>query len=313
MSLLKSIIGDALSKGIKKGLSDAVGKAVEGIVKPTVDNYAQKQADRINAAGESLEQGTAEIRQATAEAARNMSAQTTQASSTAAPSGLSGLEAALGGWAKRAESLATEMSKNMKICPQCGEVCTADKEYCPKCGAKLPEKTAAADYTCPKCGEVNTPGSKHCCKCGTVLPGAEAEVKAQAAADASALDSFRQKLPQYPEWNVGGCAFELSENGSCGGYPCYRWNLEGSSALLDQYVAKLVEAGFSYHGGYHSDTLYKETGGVCRCFDKTDAVSSGSISVAFYVDNSLLPSKKTAEPEIPDVTDIAKGLFKKLF
>lgn len=310
MGLLKSIIGDAVSKGIKKGLSDAVGKAVEGIVKPTVDNFAQKQADQINAAGESLEQSTAELRRATAEAGKT--APSTPIGATG--SGLAGLEAALGGWAQRAESLATEMSKNMKTCPQCGEVCTADKQFCPHCGAKLPERTTADDYTCPKCGEVNVPGSKHCSKCGTVLPAAEEEEKAQATSDATALEQFKQKLPEYPAWNVGGRAFELIDGGTQNGHPSYRWDLDGSAELLKQYVAKLAEAGFSYCGGNPTaDTLYKEIGGVCHCFNRTDAVDTNHISVGFYVDNSVLPSKKTTESDIPDVADIAKGLFKKFF
>lgn len=313
MSLLKSIIGDAVSKGIKKGIGDAIGKAVEGIVKPSVDKYAQKQADRINAAGESLEQGTAEMRQATAEAAQKISTSTTTAASSAT-GGLAGLEAALGGWAKRAESLATEMSKNTKICPQCGEVCTADKQFCPKCGAKLPEETTAAGYTCPKCGEVNTPGSKHCCKCGTILPAAEAEAKAQAAADAAVLDKFKQSLPQYPEWTVGGYDFELTDGGTCNGHPCYQFAFEGTIAILDQYVAKLQEAGFTYRDGRPSSgLLYKQMNGVCRCFNKESVCDTEKKIVSFYVDNTVLPTNKATEPHIPDVGDLAKGLFKKMF
>lgn len=307
MGLLKSIVSDAVSKGIKKGISDAVGKAVEDIVKPSVDNLAQKQADKINATTKDLEQATAEARQATTEAAKEISSQASAAPASAG--GLASLEAALGGWAKRAESMATEMSKNLKECPQCGEMCSSDKQFCPKCGAKLPETTVGQAYTCSKCGEVNTIGTKYCCKCGALLPAAEAEVKAKAAADAVVLSEFKEKLPMYPEWSVGGYNLRFTTAGTSYGHPRYEFVFEGPATISILYVQKLREAGFDYRDGLSSSgMLYKIVDGVARCCNIEKDSDGDTYWAYFFVDNSLLPKK--AEQE---VTNLAKGIFKKFF
>ena len=46
-------------------------------------------------------------------------------------------------------------------CPKCGRNVSADFEYCPYCGTKLPK----ASY-CPHCGALLPPGAKFCPKCG---------------------------------------------------------------------------------------------------------------------------------------------------
>lgn len=55
MGFLSSIISNVLSKGNEKGLGNAVSKAVESIVKPSVDNLAQSQAKRIDEATKNLQ------------------------------------------------------------------------------------------------------------------------------------------------------------------------------------------------------------------------------------------------------------------
>lgn len=168
MGLLKNIVKNSvsdgiskgLSKGISKGIGDALGKAVEKAVNPAAERFAGKAAAQIDEASAALDASA----QAASEAAKD--AETAKRSG-----GFAALENALGGWAKNAEQYATEMSKNIKICSSCGEPASADQKFCPKCGAKLPETTAAALYVCPKCGKQNTVGSEFCGECGAELPG----------------------------------------------------------------------------------------------------------------------------------------------
>ena len=52
-------------------------------------------------------------------------------------------------------------------CPGCGTANIQGK-FCPECGAKKPEQSAAGSWTCPGCGTVNT--GKFCSDCGTKRP-----------------------------------------------------------------------------------------------------------------------------------------------
>ena len=52
-------------------------------------------------------------------------------------------------------------------CPGCGTANIQGK-FCPECGAKKPEQSAAGTWTCPGCGTVNT--GKFCSDCGTKRP-----------------------------------------------------------------------------------------------------------------------------------------------
>lgn len=304
MGLLGNILSDAISGGVKKGIGNAIEKAVEAAVKPAADKLAEKGAEQINAASEAMAQNTAEIKKATAEASQ-------ADASTSAGSGFAGLEAALSGLSAQAERYAAEMSKNLKICPSCGEACSATNEFCPSCGAKLPEETAAAEYTCPKCGEVNVPGHTHCTKCGATLP---AGLKAEAES-ASALEKFAKLCPQYPAWNAGGREFSLEDCGMQDGYPCYRLNFKGGQANINAYLETLKAAGFKPRGGHDdAETYFKVIDGVPYAFNRTDALQDNDVSLGFFVCPECLekPAQQAAQPDI-DVAKIAKGLFKKLF
>lgn len=297
MGLLGNILSDAISSGVKKGIGNAVGKAVEKVVKPTVDNLAEKSAEHINATAESLEKSASELRQASA----------------GTDSSSSSLESAFGGLKSRLEGYATEISKNMKVCPECGEACSMDKQFCPSCGTKLPEESAAAGYTCKACGHVNVPGSKHCGKCGAVLPAAEAEVARQKAADDAVLAMFAEKLPQYPVWSVGGHDFGMSDNGQQCGHTIWALSLEGKESLLDDYAVLLKDAGFEHSSNPCHNVYHKVIGSECFVCDMVDAWCDGSISLNFYVDNSLIKKDQPSQSETIDVAGLAKGLFKKLF
>ena len=164
MGLLKNAMKNGISDGISKGLNNAVGKAVEKAVMPKAEQWANRTADQIDQATQSMGEAAA----------------ASKTVSTAAGSA-DGWEGAFANLQKSAENYATEVSKNLKICSACGETTTADKKFCPHCGAKLPDNTAADGVVCRKCGHQNTIGTRFCAECGTVLPAAEAEVAAEKA------------------------------------------------------------------------------------------------------------------------------------
>lgn len=291
MGLLKNIVGNAISSGISKGIGSAVGKAVEKAVAPAAERMANKGAQAIDSATAEMDKSFAEANDA-----------------VNAAGGLSSLEAALSGLAGRAESFATSMSASMKICPNCGQPSTADKDFCPACGTKLPEKTLGEEYTCTKCGAPNTPGTKYCSKCGALLPGAEAAVLEQQSKDAAVLEEMARILPQFPKWSVGGSEFSLEQNGDQNGYPVYMLNLVGGERQLAAYKSLLLQAGFTQYG----DQYWKTIDGVCRTFSCVDAVCDDTLSVGFYVSTyDKKEEPKPAADPVADLKDVAKGLFKK--
>ena len=316
MGFLKKLVSDAVGEGIGKGIQNAVGKAVESAVRPAADKLAGKAADQLNQASQDLAANTAAAQNAAAQAAAANAAYTATASAPAAPgSGAASLDAAITGWAASMQNLAGQVAQNMKECPNCGEYATADQKFCPKCGAKLPEETLGAGYVCPNCGKQNVPGTTFCSECGTRLPAAEAAAAAQMA-------KWDTLLPQYPKWTMGGVA-ELEQNGMLNGAPTIGLRVEGAgSAQLAQYVEALKADGFipAYSGD--SDVYYKVVGGVCRAFDKTDALSNGGLNLSFFVGDF---DKRAAEKDRTDAAlgaakdtakaaaDAAKGLFKKFF
>ena len=296
MGLLKSMVRDAVSEGVRKGIGKAVGQAVGDAIRPSVEKVAKESADLINSTTQSIDKGASEVRAASVEADQKIQA----------AGGLSALESALGGLTSRAERYAAEMSKNMKICPSCGEACTADKTFCPKCGTKLPEETLAESYTCKQCGYVNVPETKYCTKCGAILPAAEAEVKAQQEKDAAVLADLSAQCPDYPAWTVGGTGFELENRGMMNGYDSYGLTFEGKREIVLKYVEKLRAAGFTARD---AEIFSKIINGVCRTFIIGDSGAADYQTVIFRVDNYKKPEPK--KPQDDALTSIAKGLFKK--
>ncbi|QNL43527.1 zinc ribbon domain-containing protein [Oscillibacter hominis] len=81
------------------------------------------------------------------------------------------LAAAAAGLANAANQATMQLAQNVKICPRCGERTTADKRFCPSCGAALPENTAYEQMRerhafCAYCGTVLPDGVKFCPGCG---------------------------------------------------------------------------------------------------------------------------------------------------
>lgn len=262
MSFLKRTIQNAVSRGISKGISDAVGKAVQQVVEPKATQYANQAADRLD------------------QAAGNAAQQTRQASS--------GLEGALSNLERSMQGYATEAAKNMKVCPGCSTPTTADKTFCPQCGAKLPEQTVAQGAVCPSCGKQNTLAIKFCQDCGAKLPATIAVEQAQADRDAAVMAQWDQYLSHYPKWNCGGCEFDIEEyDPGCFEFRvCFNGNEHGARRAVDAYRQLLLQNGFRQAGEYPGiEDLYKMENGVCyhvgtgMCFE----CSSDCPSIAFDI------------------------------
>lgn len=181
-----SLLKRAIRRGVSNAVGNAVGKAVQQAVEPKATEFANKAAGQIDAATQhAAQQGEKTVRQA------------------------SGLEDALSNLQRSVESYATEAAKNMKVCPNCQKTTSADKKFCPDCGARLPEGSVAQGAVCPSCGKQNVIGTKFCQDCGTKLPVAVQEEQMHADDHASVMSKWDKQLPQYPKWNCGGSHFEI--------------------------------------------------------------------------------------------------------
>ena len=262
MGLLDRAIKNGISKGISKGIGDALGKAVEKAVNPAAERLAGKAAAQLDEASAAMGASA----QSTANAVERVES----------AGGFAALETALNGWAKDAEQYATELSKNLKVCPNCGEPAAADQKFCPKCGAKLPEETMAQGAICPNCGKQNVIGTAFCSECGTKLPAAEAAEKA-------VLADWAVKLPQYPVWSCGGTSPRLEVNED---YVMFTAVLESDAAAqnaVNQYREALLAAGFKQAGEYPSkEHLYKKVGGSCYHVDTEHCLDGDSNAPTLY-------------------------------
>ena len=244
-----------LDRAIRRGISEGVGKAVGGAIEKAVAPKAEQLA---NQTAQHLDQ-----------AARITTQQTAQTAQTA-----SGFSGAFANLQRAAEGYATEMSKNMKICPACEQPAGADQKFCPVCGAKLPETTIAQGAVCPSCGKQNTIGTKFCSDCGTKLPAAVQEEQAAQAKSDAAFAQSDQLLPQYPKWRFGGKDFNIEQYD---GYILFAVKMENSFSAqnaVKQYRELLLQSGFRQAGEYPViEHLYKMLNGVCyhcdteHCFE----------------------------------------------
>ena len=181
-----------LERAIRRGVSDAVGKAkgnaITQAVEPKATELANKAAAHIDSAAPNTQQ-----------------AQRT-----------SGLEGAFANLERSMTNYATEAAKNMKVCPNCNKATSADKKFCPDCGSALPEQTVAEGAVCTSCGAQNAIDTKFCASCGAKLPAAIAEEQAQAERNAAVLREWDEKLPQYPKWSCGGTELYIEDYGENG-------------------------------------------------------------------------------------------------
>lgn len=260
-----------LERAIRKGVSDAVGKAIGGAVKdavtPTAEKYVNRAANQLDEATKSVNQSVEQTQQATQQAAQQTS----------------GLDGAFANLQRSMESFATQASKNMKICPACGEGTTAEKSFCPSCGAKLPEMTVAQGAVCSSCGTQNTVGTKFCQSCGAKLPAAIAEEQAAADKNAAVLAQWDTVLAGFPKWELGGKHFEIE----CGdGYTEFCAVFDSDFAAqnaVNQYKQVLRQNGFREAGEYPDrDHLYNMIGGVCCHVDTEHCFDGGRERASIY-------------------------------
>jgi len=308
MSFLKRAIRD----GISKGISDAVGKAVKEAVEPKATEWANKTAVQLD---QMSRKQTQEVRQ-----------------------NLGGLESALSNLQQAAGNYATEVSKNIKICPNCGEPAGAEKKFCTSCGAKLPETTAAQSAVCPACGKQNTVGMKYCDECGTKLPAAIAQEEAARKKMAESMLQWDQLLQMYPRWNFGGSDLYIEQHdpAECSGYfaSAHISFPRGTSGEqpLEQYWNLLKSEGFRTAGRYPDQAhLYKMIGDTCYLASSEHAFDGGTDSLClefairepdggfYYVkpepksQPTLKDLKKQlgSSKELDELKDGLKGLFRR--
>jgi len=267
-----SLLDKALKQG-KQSLNKAVSNAVTNTVEKKVTNaVTAKVNDAVEKAADAIVP-TPEPKAPSAEQQQRLSEASAQ---------LGGLFAGLTG---AAQSFATEAAKNMKICPACGEAAGADTQFCPQCGARLPEQTAAQGSVCTGCGKQNVIGTKFCADCGTKLPSAVAEEEAAKAKSEAALARWDDLLPQYPKWNQGGHDLILETGGEGeNGRPYYMFCAGGAGEReIAGYSALLKQNGFKTAGQYPSEgQLYKKVDGLVYNFDSERAFDGGSDGVCLY-------------------------------
>ncbi len=239
----------AIRRGVSEGIGKAVGQAITKAVEPTATELANKAAQHFDNAAQ-----------------QNIRPKTQIAS---------GLEGAFANLERAAQGYATEMSKNIKVCPNCNQPSDKEKLFCPSCGTKLPETTVSEGAVCTECNKQNPVGAKFCEACGAKLPAAIAEEQAQADRNAAVIAEWDTKLPQYPKWNCGGKNYCIED---MDGYIRFSADFEGNRFAAEQAVAQyrkvLVQNGFIQAGQYPDVAhLYKRVNGVCyhadteHCFE----------------------------------------------
>ena len=258
---MSSLLERAIRRGVSNAVGNAVGKAVQQAVEPKATEFANKAAGQIDAATQhAVQQGEKTVRQA------------------------SGLEDALSNLQRSVESYATEAAKNMKVCPNCQKTTSADKKFCPDCGARLPEGSVAQGAVCPSCGKQNVIGAKFCQDCGTKLPVAVQEEQMHADDHASVMSKWDKQLPQYPKWNCGGSHFEIEVYD---GFTTFSVNFDGNTfrakQAVEQYRQLLLEGGFREAGENPTiEHLYKMIDGVCYHADTEHCFEGDNDTATIY-------------------------------
>jgi len=258
MGFLKRAIRNAVNKSVSNAVNNAVQKAVE----PTATKLANKAAEGIDSA------------------TRSVTVQQNQASNEF-NSAFSNLERA-------AKDYATEMGKNLKVCPSCGESTSKDKTFCPSCGTKLPEQTVAEGAVCSSCTKQNTVGTKFCAYCGTKLPAAIMEEQANQQKNDAVMAEWNANLSAYPKWSCGGSEYHIEpyDNGAyvfSARFPTYY----AAQNAVNQYNQILLGSGFRQAGQYPTPShLYKMENGICFHVDTEHCFDGDGDCPSIYFDRS---------------------------
>lgn len=239
----------AIRRGVSEGIGKAVGQAITKAVEPTATELANKAAQKLDGAAHQNNRQAAQTR--------------------------SNLEGAFANLERAAQGYATEMSKNLKVCPNCGQPSDKEKIFCPSCGTKLPETTVSEGTVCTECNKQNPVGAKFCDSCGAKLPAAVEADEAAKARDAEEMSKWDAYLAHYPKWECGGKNYCIED---MDGYIRFSADFEGNGFAAEQAVARyrqlLVQNGFIQAGQYPNIAhLYKKVDGVCyhadteHCFE----------------------------------------------
>ena len=282
----------AIRKGVSQGVGRAMGEALSKAIEPHANELANKAAQRIDEA-----------------AAKNEEYENQRRQNSAFNGTFANLERA-------ANDYATQLGKNMKICPGCGETVTADKKFCPHCGAKLPEQTVAEGAVCPNCGKQNSIGTKFCQDCGTKLPAAVAEEQAQLMKDDAVMAEWNEKLAAFPKWIFGGKDYYIEDyDGGAFSFTATFATYAGAQSAVRQYRELLLQNGFRQAGQYpNMEHLYKRTDGIVYHADTEHCFEGDPECPQIYFDRSeptggfyyVKPEPKK-QLELKDL----KGLFKR--
>ena len=279
MGLFDKLIKDAVSGAVGNAVSEAVKKAVQPKADELAEQAVSQAADALKPlAGQENAPAAEQSAGAAGEPAAQMPSQEE-------------MNAALGTLGSLFSGFAARAAENLKLCPKCGEAASADKDYCPSCGAKLPDMTVAEGAKCPKCGRQNDPDTKFCAGCGEKLPGAAAKEQARAAADAEVLALWKEKLPEFPVWSCGGFDMELEQIPDAD-TEAWRFSLRlesaaAASAAVRQYRQLLMQNGFRKEGQYPDEEhLYKRVNGVSFHCDTEHCFEGDSDSPDLYFNHS---------------------------
>ena len=255
-----------LERAIRRGVSDAVGKAVgtaiSKAVEPKATEFVNKTAEHFDNASQNHQRQNNTV---------------------------SGLEGAFKNLERATQSYATEMSKNMKICPSCQKSTTADKKFCPECGAQLPEQSVAESAVCTKCGKQNSVGTKFCQECGEKLPCAIMEEQAIISKNTQALNEWDNKLSAFPKWSCGGTNYHIEEYDiGCYGFSAdFADNHIAAKEAVIAYRQLLLQNGFRQAGQYPNiEHLYRRVDGIVYHVDTEHCFEGDADCPTIYFDKS---------------------------
>lgn len=303
------LLDRAIKKGLREGVGRAVGEAVKKAVEPTANNLANKAAQQMNNMGNQMQNSVQNTMQSNGGQNEGYDNGMQQSASRSGGLGMfSGLEGAFANLEKAAQGFATEVSKNVKVCPACNQPASADKKFCPKCGTALPEQTVSEASVCPNCGKQNDIGTKFCQDCGTKLPAAVQEEQVRAQREAAVMEEWDAKIPTFPKWNCGGSNFCLENYEQ---YIMFSADFAGNNSAarnaVEQYRNLLLQNGFRPAGQYPDNyQLYNMIGGYCyhvdleHCFD-----GDGDCPCIYFAQEEPAGGFNYVKPEAKKV----KGLF----
>jgi len=247
----------AIRRGISEGLGNAIGKVVEEKLAPQAAEFSDMAARQLD------------------QAVQGVRGEKEESKGSSLFGNLGGLESAFSSLEKAAQGYATEMGRDIKICPSCGQPAKAEAKFCPSCSAALPEQTLAEAAVCTECGTQNNLGTTYCQACGAMLPAAIQEQQAAEARNAAVMEQWDEQLPAYPKWDCGGRDYCIESYDYDAFIFTATFESEYEARNAVRRYRELVKGyGFKPAGQYPSDEhLYKMVQGTCyhigteHCFE----------------------------------------------